>query len=88
MKDNRIGILYADQLESGLTHEFFAKVLDSFKSFCEQEGFIISFLNAQPKYIMTHTFVDQVKEDEYAGVFIRYARSGCIVQVRYSCSQH
>ncbi len=70
MKDNRIGILYADQLESGLTHEFFAKVLDSFKSFCEQEGFIISFLNAQPKYIMTHTFVDQVKEDEYEGVFI------------------
>ncbi len=70
MKDNRVGILYADILESGLTHEFFSRILDSFKSYCEQEGYVISFLNAQPKYLMTHTFIDQVREDEYAGVFI------------------
>ena len=70
MKDNRVGILYADILESGLTHEFFSRILDSFKNYCEQEGYVISFLNAQPKYLMTHTFIDQVREDEYAGVFI------------------
>lgn len=70
MKDNRIGILYADIMESGLTHEFFSRILDSFKRYCEQEGYVISFFNAQPRYLISHTFVDQIKEDEYAGVFI------------------
>lgn len=70
MKDNKIGILFADILECGLTHEFFSRVLDSFKTYCEQEGFVIGFMNAQPKYLISHTFVDQLEEDEYAGVFV------------------
>ncbi|HKM23121.1 MAG TPA: LacI family DNA-binding transcriptional regulator [Lachnospiraceae bacterium] len=40
-----IGVLFVDEGQSGLTHDYFAHVLDSFKVTAEQNGFDITFIN-------------------------------------------
>lgn len=47
LKTNRtynIGVLFADEAQSGLTHSYFSPVLDSFRISVEQEGYDITFL--------------------------------------------
>ena len=49
LKTNRtynIGVLFADEAQSGLTHDFFATVLDSFRRTAEAAGFDITFINS------------------------------------------
>ncbi len=49
LKTNRtynIGVLFVDEAQSGLTHDFFANVLDSFKRTVENKGYDITFINA------------------------------------------
>ena len=49
LKTNRsynIGVLFEDASGSGLTHDFFAGVLQSFKKEAEQCGYDVTFLNA------------------------------------------
>lgn len=51
LKTNRtynLGVLFVDEAQSGLTHEYFAKVLDSFKVEAEKRGYDITFIS---KYI-------------------------------------
>lgn len=48
LKTNRtynIGVLFVDEAQSGLTHEYFANVLDSFKVEAENSGYDITFIN-------------------------------------------
>ncbi len=45
-RTNNIGVLFVDVANSGLTHDYFSHVLDSFKKKAEQEGFDITFINA------------------------------------------
>ena len=48
MKTNRtynIGVLFVDEQQSGLAHEYFSAVLDSFKVRVEQLGYDITFIN-------------------------------------------
>ena len=48
LKINRtynIGVLFVDEAQSGLTHEYFAKVLDSFKVEAERNGYDITFIS-------------------------------------------
>ena len=48
LKTNRtynLGVLFVDEAQSGLTHEFFAAVLDSFKREAEGRGYDITFIN-------------------------------------------
>ncbi len=40
-----IGVLFVDEGRSGLTHDYFANVLDSFKVTAEANGFDITFIN-------------------------------------------
>ena len=45
LKTNRtynIGVLFADDAQSGLTHDFFSHVLDSFKRSVEEKGYDIN----------------------------------------------
>ncbi|SCY54129.1 transcriptional regulator, LacI family [Lachnospiraceae bacterium XBB2008] len=67
---NRIGILLSDILGAGLTHDLFLRIVDSFKNYAESEKYVLTFLNAAPRYMIDHTFVDQVKEGDLSGVFI------------------
>lgn len=48
LKTNRtynIGVLFVDEAQSGLTHEYFARVLDSIKVRAENKGYDITFIN-------------------------------------------
>ncbi|MFR1808273.1 MAG: LacI family DNA-binding transcriptional regulator [Pygmaiobacter massiliensis] len=48
LKTNRtynLGVLFVDETMSGLTHEYFSSVLDSFKVEAEQRGYDITFIN-------------------------------------------
>lgn len=48
LKTNRtynIGVLFVDDAQSGLTHEYFANVLDNFKVEAESHGYDITFIN-------------------------------------------
>ncbi len=48
LKTNRtynLGVLFVDEAQSGLTHEYFANVLDSFKVEAERHGYDITFIN-------------------------------------------
>ncbi|MCD8094636.1 MAG: LacI family transcriptional regulator [Ruminococcus sp.] len=48
LKTNRtfnLGVMFNDEAGSGLTHEFFAKILNSFKTQAELSGYDITFIN-------------------------------------------
>ena len=48
LKTNRtynLGVLFVDDAQSGLTHEYFAHVLDSFKVEAEKNGYDITFIS-------------------------------------------
>lgn len=48
LKTNRsynIGVLFVDEANSGLTHEYFAAVLEAFKVEAEKQGYDITFIN-------------------------------------------
>lgn len=48
LKTNRtynIGVLFVDEAQSGLTHDFFAYILNSFKEEVESKGYDITFIN-------------------------------------------
>ncbi len=48
LKTNRtynLGVMFLDAADSGFTHEFFAKVLNSFKTAAETYGYDITFIN-------------------------------------------
>jgi DNA-binding LacI/PurR family transcriptional regulator len=48
LKTNRtynLGVLFVDEAHSGLTHEYFANVLDSFKVEAEKNGYDVTFIN-------------------------------------------
>lgn len=48
LKTNRtynLGVLFVDEAMNGLTHDYFASVLDSFKRTVEGEGYDITFIN-------------------------------------------
>lgn len=49
LKTNRtynIGVLFADESGSGLTHDYFSGMLDSFKRTAEKNGYDITFINS------------------------------------------
>lgn len=51
LKTNRtwnLGILFSDNLHSGLTHSYFAAIIDSFKVTAEQKGYDITFTAMAP----------------------------------------
>jgi LacI family transcriptional regulator/LacI family purine nucleotide synthesis repressor len=41
-----LGVLFVDEAQSGLTHDYFANVLNSFKGFAEKKGYDITFISA------------------------------------------
>lgn len=53
-KSKNIGVLFVDEAQSGLTHEFFASVLDSFKVTVESYGYDITFITNKKSDNMTY----------------------------------
>ncbi len=66
LKTNRsynIGVLFVDEAQSGLTHDYFAHVLDSFKKVVEEQGYDITFINSTHNHNMTY-----LEHSKYRGV--------------------
>lgn len=73
LKTNRtynIGVLFADEALSGLTHDYFANVLDSFKRTVEGRGYDITFLNASKNRKNRMTYLEHCRYRGYDGVVI------------------
>jgi LacI family transcriptional regulator len=67
LKTNRtynLGVLFVDEAQSGLTHEYFANVLDSFKVEAEKNGYDITFINRHTG----HKDMSYYEHSKYRGV--------------------
>lgn len=58
-----LGVLFVDRGHSGLTHDYFAHVLDSFKKCAEKSGYDITFINAEVSDKMSY-----LEHSRYRGV--------------------
>ncbi len=73
LKTNRtynIGVLFTDEARSGLTHDYFAGVLDSFKRTVEARGYDVTFLNASKNRKNRMTYLEHCHYRGFDGVVI------------------
>ncbi len=69
-RTNNIGVLFVDEAQNGLTHDYFAHVLDYFKRTVEESGYDITFINANEKGRSNRTFLEHCKYRGFDGVVI------------------
>ncbi len=70
LKTNRsynIGVLFADAANSGLTHDYFSAVLESFKTAAESRGYDITFLNT---HTGSRSYLETCRQRSMDGVVI------------------
>lgn len=73
LKTNRtynIGVLFADADLSGLTHDHFSHVLDSFKVTAEARGYDITFMNCAGVGDSARTYLEHARYRRFDGVCI------------------
>lgn len=73
LKTNRtrnIGVLFVDEARSGLTHDYFANVLDWFKRVIEEDGYDLTFINSDKKGRNGRTLLEHCKYRGFDGVVI------------------
>jgi LacI family transcriptional regulator/LacI family purine nucleotide synthesis repressor len=64
-----LGVLFMDEANSGLTHDYFAHVLDSFKRVAEAGGYDITFINGGLKGT-EHSYLEHALYRGFDGVII------------------
>lgn len=70
LKTNRtynIGVLFVDDAQSGLTHDYFSQVLDSFKRTVEEKGYDITFINKGRNHL---SYLEHCRYRGFDGVMI------------------
>lgn len=65
-----IGVLFVDEGQSGLTHDYFSKVLDSFKAVVEEHGYDLTFINCSKKRTDRMTYLEHARYRGFDGVVI------------------
>lgn len=65
-----IGVLFVDQSNSGLTHDYFSGVLDSFKRTAEDCGYDITFINCSVKQPNRRTYLEYCRSHGFDGVVL------------------
>ena len=73
LKTNRthnLGVLYVDDAFSGLTHDYFANVLDSFKRKAEEFGYDITFINNHIAGGTHMSYLEHCRYRSFDGVMI------------------
>ena len=73
LKTNRtynIGVLFVDEAMSGLTHDYFSYVLDSFKRTAEEHGYDITFINCSKNGKNRMSYLEHAKHRGFDGVVI------------------
>ncbi len=69
-KTNNIGVLFVDEANSGLTHDYFSYVLDSFKTTAEKNGYDITFINSSKNRINNMSYLSHALYRGFDGVVI------------------
>ncbi len=69
-RTNNIGVLFVDEANSGLTHDYFSHVLDSFKRCAEKKGYDITFINADKTRPDNMTYLAHTVYRGFDGVVI------------------
>lgn len=69
-KTHGIGVLFVDEARSGLTHDYFASVLDSFKRMAEKCGYDITFINSSKNRVGSMSYLEHSKYRGFDGVAI------------------
>lgn len=73
LKTNRtysLGVLFVDEAQSGLTHDYFSYVLDNFKRAAEERGYDITFINSSKNGKKGMTYLEHSKYRCFDGVVI------------------
>ena len=73
LKTNRsydIGVLFADDARSGLTHDYFASVLDGFKVAAEERGYDITFINCNKNRSNRMSYLEHSRYRRLEGVVV------------------
>ncbi len=73
LKTNRtynIGVLFADEARSGLTHDYFSFVLDSFKRAVEKRGYDLTFINCSREGKNQMSYLEHARHRCFDGVMI------------------
>lgn len=73
LKTNRsynIGVLFAHEDYSGLTHDYYASVLDSLKCTVEQQGYDITFINSYQHFAGTASYLGHCRSRGFDGIAI------------------
>lgn len=73
LKTNRtysIGVLFVDEARSGLTHDYFVAVLESFKVTAEKKGYDITFLNCNKSRSNRLSYLEHARFRGFDGVVI------------------
>ena len=69
-RTNNIGVLFVDDAQSGLTHDYFSYVLDSFKRTAEQHGYDITFINCCKTRENRMSYLEHARYRNFDGVVI------------------
>lgn len=69
-KSFNIGVLFVDGALSGLTHDYFARILNSFKVTAEAKGYDITFINSDKRHNKQKTFLEHCRYRGLDGVVI------------------
>lgn len=73
LKTNRtqnLGVLFEEEDHSGLTHDYFASVLDSLKSTAEEKGYDITFINSCRTRPNRMSYLEHCRYRGFDGVII------------------
>lgn len=73
LKTNRtynIGVVLSHEDQSGLTHDFFAHVLESFKFAAEQKGYDITFINGSRQGTKHMSYLEHARYRGFDGVAV------------------
>jgi len=69
-RTNNIGVLFVDEAQSGLTHDYFSNVLDSFKRTAEAKGYDITFINCNKTRKNRMSYLEHARYRGFDGVVI------------------
>ena len=70
-RSNSIGVLFVDEVpQSGLTHDYFSHILDSFKITVEAQGYDVTFINCNKGRKNTMSYLEHCKYRNVDGVLI------------------
>ena len=69
-KTHNLGVLFVDEGHSGLTHDYFNHVLDSFKNTAELKGYNMTFINCCKESENRYTYLEQARSRGFDGIVI------------------